>query len=90
LAPGLLALMALLLFPIPAPQQPTPHADVTPNPAPAAGTMMLDSGRADRVAQLTDTPLPMVSGARRSDLFPDVELTDQHGEYTPVSNRSGA
>lgn len=81
LAPGLLALMALLFFPIPAPQQRTPHAGVTPKPslAPAAGKLMVDSGPAHRVAQLTDIPLPMVSGARRSDLFPDVELTDQHG-----------
>ncbi len=45
-------------------------SDITPEPS------VLDL---DRVAMLADEPLPSVSGQRRSDAFPDVELTDQNG-----------
>ena len=33
----------------------------------------------DRVALLTETPIEAVTGIRRSDSFPDLELTDQNG-----------
>lgn len=51
--------------------------------APAAAvtaSAVTASAVSDRVSQLSDYRLTAVTGNRRSDLFPDVLLTDQHGK----------